>query len=114
MAETVVLPEPQPMRRAFDHVYLADASLWDLPSRQRSKEVLRRVALLARSFRLPARLSIVTHSHACPTEYVRMAALAGASDADIDAFLVDYHAQHAQHPYPAALFDPAGRTGRWP
>jgi hypothetical protein len=43
-----------------------------------------------------------------------MATLASASDAEVDACLIDFHARHAQHAYPAALLDPAGRIGRWP
>jgi hypothetical protein len=43
-----------------------------------------------------------------------MAALATVPDADLDALIDDFRASYPDHPYPAALFDPAGRMGRWP
>jgi hypothetical protein len=108
-------PEPHPLARAFSHVYLsADEKYWSLPPRARSLETLRRLFAVSRSFRMPRRLHITTHPHVNPTEYVRMAALAGTSDADVDAFLADFHARHSDHPYAAALFDPLGRHERWP
>jgi hypothetical protein len=108
-------PEPHPLLRAFDHIYLgADEAYWDLPSRARSLETLRRVFGLARSFRLPRRLHISTHPRVDPSEYAVMAALAGAPAIDVEACVADFHTRHAGHVFPAALLDPAGRMGRWP
>jgi hypothetical protein len=107
-------PEPTPLARAFDHIYLsADESFWRLPPLARSKETMRRAFVLSRCFRMP-RLNAATHPHVQPGEYVTMAAFASASDAEIDACLADFHARYPDHPYPAALLDPAGRMGRWP
>jgi hypothetical protein len=108
-------PEPAPLARAFDHVYLtADDRFWCLPSQARSREALRRVFAVSKSFRMPPRLNVATHPHVRPAEYATLAALAGTPDAEIEACLIDFHARHAQNPYPAALLDPAGRTGPWP
>jgi hypothetical protein len=108
-------PEPCPLRRAFDHAYLSMSERVRRLSLQRqSKQMLHRVCILAKSFRMPERLPIATHPHVSPTEYVRMAALATVPEADIDALIDDFHAQHADHPFPAALLDPLGRVGRWP
>src|SRR5262249_9566192 len=43
-------------------------------------------------------------------EYATLAATASVED--VDAVIADFHALCPEHPYPAALFDPAGRTGR--
>jgi hypothetical protein len=43
-----------------------------------------------------------------------MAALAGASDAEVEACLSDFHARYPDHPFPVALLDPQQRTERWP
>jgi hypothetical protein len=113
MADHPPEPEPQPLLRAFDYVYLTfPTGLWDLTPHARSIAVMRRVFAVSRSFRMPPRLNVATHPHVDPAEYGTMAALASATDADIDACVTAYHAKHAGHPYPAALFDPAGRTGQ--
>jgi hypothetical protein len=109
------MPEPDPLRRAFDHAYLSISErVWLLSPQQQSTHMLHRVCTLARSFRMPQRLCIATHPHASPDEYAKMAALATMPEADIDACVNAFHARHADHPYPAALFDPLGRVGRWP
>jgi hypothetical protein len=45
---------------------------------------------------------------------VQMVVMSEASDADTDAFITAFHAQHSEHPYPAALYDPRARPERWP
>jgi hypothetical protein len=51
-------PEPQPLARVFDHLYLsADESFWQLAPAERSKEALRRVFAVAKSC-LPPRLPL--------------------------------------------------------
>jgi hypothetical protein len=108
-------PEPTPLARVFDHIYLtAEDSLWALPPLARSKEVLRRVALLSRSIPRPPRFDLAAHPRMHGAEYGTLAVLATVTDAEIDTFLADFHAQYAEHPYPASLFDPAGRVRRWP
>jgi hypothetical protein len=57
-------------------------------------------------------LNIVAHPHVRGAEYGTLAAMATIDD--VDTFLTDFHAQYPHHPYPASLFDPAGRMGRWP
>ena len=111
----MVEPEPQPLLRAFDYVYLtAPAGLWDAEPQARSLAVLRRVFAVSRSFRMPAPMNVTTHRHADPDQYAKMAALATMPEAEVEAALVAFHTQHADHVYPAALLDPRHRTGRWP
>jgi hypothetical protein len=109
-------PEPSPLMRAFDALYLGtDAAFWRLPSRARSKEALRRFCILSRSFRPRAEpVDIAAHPRVHWPEYGTLAVFAGATDADVDVFLDDFHAEHQHHPYPAALLDPLGRIERWP
>jgi hypothetical protein len=108
-------PEPFPLRHAFTHAYLSiDARVWQLSLQQQSLLLLHRVCTLARNFRMPERLTIATHPHVSPDEYVKMAALATILEAEIDGLVSDFHARYADHMFPAAIFDPLGRVGRWP
>jgi hypothetical protein len=106
-------PEPSPMARAFDHVYLrAGDDFWGLSSRARSHVALRELFHVARSFRPP--VQPLDFDRVDANQYATLSVFGAATDVDLEVFLTDYHAQYPDHPYPAALLDPAGRTERWP
>jgi hypothetical protein len=108
-------PEPSPLARVFDHVYLtAGESFWRLSDRARSKETLRRAFALSRSYRAPVQVDIAAYPLVCWPQYATLEVFGAASAADIEVFLSDFHARHEAHPYPAGLLDPAGRMQRWP
>jgi hypothetical protein len=101
-------PEPCPLAGAFARAY---QDIGEGCGHAHSKAVMRRVFVLAKSFRKPSwfdapppRVSI--------TEYVQMVVMSEASDAESEAFIAAFHAQHCEHPFPVALYDPLGRIGR--
>jgi hypothetical protein len=109
------IAEPRPLQRTFDRAYLdADDDLWCLPTRQQSLLLLRRVCVLARSFRMPQRLSMATHGHVVPSEYAIMARIADTPAAEMETRIRGFHDLYPGHPYPIELLDPLRRRGRWP
>jgi hypothetical protein len=76
--------------------------------------------MLSRSFRKPDWFDepIPPPDDVHVTEYIQMLVMSEASVAEAAAFVVAFHAQHHDHPYPAALIDPrhwtGNHTGRWP
>jgi hypothetical protein len=105
--------EREPVQRLFDHIYLsADETFWSLSPRQRSKEALRRICTLSRSLPLRMRVDLAANPHVNGAGYGTAAAFALIEN--VDAFLVDFHAQYPDHPNPAGLFDPLHRMERWP
>jgi hypothetical protein len=97
---------------AFDWAYLTlPAHVWDLPPRQQSDAVLRKVAEACRVFLKPCRG--LDHMIADPDthlgEYLMLCALAST---DIEDFLCELHHDCPDDPYPAAIYDPRERLGR--
>jgi hypothetical protein len=111
-------PEPQPMARLFDHIYLtAEPGFWRLSDLARSKETMLRAFDRARSFRAPSPLTVASFFElppACATDYIRIARMATATAAEVEMAIDYLHTQNPGHCYPAALIDPMHRTGRWP
>jgi hypothetical protein len=120
---TATCPNPKPapigtaMHRIFDWVYLTmPKSIWSLPPRQRSKEVLRRVFAASKSFTMPSKGLdyMATDPELHGLEYANLAAMANAVAADVDAVIEQFHRTHADLAYPAMALDPARRMERWP
>ena len=96
-------PEPHPLARAFQRAAL---DLGEGSGHAHSKAMMRRVFVLARSFRKPSWFDAATPPRVDVSEYVQMLVMSEASEATADGFVTAFHALHSEHPYPVALYDP--------